>query len=374
MQCSDGGDQQLMTCIVLVGPVPGAAEQPSWGYHEAPQQMPMMQPQPCDQDVWHPQQHQQQQMPCMYEVQPQQQMYHQQPQQHQQHAVQYAPQGFQQQWSQVAPLPQCEPSMGWQASAPQAVGSMEVGACIERPSPVQPWSQQREGTNSDWLASKRQDTRSQRGGGRRGNRAEGPARAGANPCKAVEVESMKTQLQSLQSENPDRVFIARRINKLGFASPEILRSHFARYGQVKAVHVSHSRVKSQNHRRPVEVDWRLRAAALGFVVMESAESTAKILSMGLEHSVKGVKVVVQPFQRWSGTDADVMGDDTPANIAKDDAIDDPVREKARSHSPSSNDGSNSDASTRPSNGSVGAAATTDTEDAQGDESYGGGRK
>lgn len=117
---------------------------------------------------------------------------------------------------------------------------------------------------------------------------------------------MKAQLQALQLEEPTTVFIARRINKLGFSSAEQLEAHFSKYGEVKGVYVSHSRVKSlraPGDRHMPDAHWRLRAAALGFVVMKSAEATATILSEGSDHVVNGVSVRLQSFHRRSCADA-----------------------------------------------------------------------
>jgi len=112
------------------------------------------------------------------------------------------------------------------------------------------------------------------------------------------AETMKTQLQALQLEEPATVFIVRRINKLGFASPDLLRHHFSQYGQVKGVYVSHSRVKSMRagHQDP-NAQWRRRAAALGFVVMYEADAARRIVNDGPEHLVSGVNVRVHTFHR-----------------------------------------------------------------------------
>lgn len=112
------------------------------------------------------------------------------------------------------------------------------------------------------------------------------------------ADTMKAQLQALQLEDPGTIFIARRINKLGFASAELLRMYFAHYGQVKGVYVSHSRVKSLrggNKRWPANAQWRLRAAALGFVVMGGADAAQRILCEGPEHIINGVPVRVHAF-------------------------------------------------------------------------------
>jgi len=114
---------------------------------------------------------------------------------------------------------------------------------------------------------------------------------------------MKQQLQALQLEDPATVFIVRRINKLGFSSADHLRAYFGRYGEVKDVYVSHSRVKSLRpmgeRRLPNDTHWRLRAAALGFLVMVSAEARSQILAEGPGHTINSVAVRVHPFHRRS---------------------------------------------------------------------------
>jgi hypothetical protein len=116
----------------------------------------------------------------------------------------------------------------------------------------------------------------------------------------ADEDTMKGQLQALELEDPATVLIARRISRLGFASAEVLEAHFASYGPVRGVHVSHSRAKSLRprggRRRGDEVYWRLRAAGLGFIVMYSAEDANKILRDGPEHNVRGTTVMIQPFK------------------------------------------------------------------------------
>lgn len=131
-------------------------------------------------------------------------------------------------------------------------------------------------------------------------RADHP-QSGAKSSGRIKPDTMKTQLELLRLEDPATVFIARGINKLGFSSPKILRAHFRRFGKVKGVYISHSRVKSM-HRgggeySATEAHWRLRAAPLGFIVMKSAEATAQILAEG-DQDVNGVLVRLQPFHRY----------------------------------------------------------------------------
>lgn len=138
------------------------------------------------------------------------------------------------------------------------------------------------------------------------------------------AETMKSQLQALQRENPEAVFIARRINKLGHNSAEILQAHFQRFGPVKGVYVSHSRVKSlrsRGDRKPPEFQWRLRAAALGFVVMQHAEATAQILAEGPEHLVNGSLVRVNHFyHRGNGGDEQDNQSECPQDGPEDEWV------------------------------------------------------
>jgi hypothetical protein len=163
--------------------------------------------------------------------------------------------------------------------------------------------------------------------------------------KTAPTISMKDQLEALRDVDPGTIFIARRINKLGFASADILRSYFSSYGEVKDVLVSHSRVKAfkgaGRKLRGSGDHQRLRAAGLGFVVMNSAVDTARILSEGPAHNVGGVPLQLQPFQRHSvfedneGNVALTQGYDYPAVEAN--AIEDntPGGSRQRWHSPGS---------------------------------------
>jgi len=123
--------------------------------------------------------------------------------------------------------------------------------------------------------------------------------AQTDPSGLVARETLKLQLQALQLEDPSNIFIARRINKLGFASTEQLRIHFSRYGEVKHVYVPRSCTKlfRSTGDPPPQTQRRRKAAALGFVVMMSPEATSRILLDGPEHNVAGVAIQVNTFLR-----------------------------------------------------------------------------
>lgn len=128
--------------------------------------------------------------------------------------------------------------------------------------------------------------------------------------KAAMAGGLKAQLQALSQEDTGSVLIVRRIQKLGFKSPDHLREHFKEFGEVKDVHVAHSTVKSMP--RPLDgqdVSYRQRPAALGFVVMASPEAAQKILAEGKEkeRDINGVKVLVQAFHRNDVAEKDEDG-------------------------------------------------------------------
>lgn len=116
-------------------------------------------------------------------------------------------------------------------------------------------------------------------GGGKGNRSKqaGSKAAVTTSCGG---ETLRTHLKELQQVPTDRVLIARRINRLGFQSADILKAHFSQYGTVCRVLVSHSHVKSYLGSS------RLRPSGLGFVVMSTQEEAANILRDGPEQLVK----------------------------------------------------------------------------------------
>lgn len=106
-------------------------------------------------------------------------------------------------------------------------------------------------------------------------------------------------LRSLIKIDSGRVLIVRKINRLGFASPQLLKEHYSWYGKVERVLVAHSRVKSgtlmaQAYMPPAS---RLRPSGLGFIVMSKVEEAEAILKAGPEQIVCGAVIRVQQFER-----------------------------------------------------------------------------
>lgn len=117
------------------------------------------------------------------------------------------------------------------------------------------------------------------------------------PGTQVQAMTLSMSLQLLSKEDPDTLFIVRRINKLGFKAARKLKTHFSAYGQVLRVLVAHSTVKfgdSQQHQ------WRRRPSSLGFIHMSLTESVRRVLASGTEHEVDGCLIRVQRFERQKG--------------------------------------------------------------------------
>ncbi|CAK9116565.1 unnamed protein product [Durusdinium trenchii] len=136
---------------------------------------------------------------------------------------------------------------------------------------------------------------SRKGGGpkKRGNEA-GAGHAGADAAHHS-GDTLRMHLRSLLQVDSSRVLIVRKINRLGFSSPQILKEHFSWYGTVENVLVAHSRVKSGGGQNGIVS--RLRPSGLGFVVMGKGEEASKILAEGPEQQVQGTIIRVQKFER-----------------------------------------------------------------------------
>jgi len=109
-----------------------------------------------------------------------------------------------------------------------------------------------------------------------------------------QAQTLSTSLQLLVNEDPDCLFIVRRINKLGFKACRKLKQHFSSYGTVVRVLVAHSTVRQ--HGDP-QCNTRRRPSSLGFVQMAATEAVKAILAKGSEQEVDGSVIRVQRFER-----------------------------------------------------------------------------
>jgi hypothetical protein len=103
-----------------------------------------------------------------------------------------------------------------------------------------------------------------------------------------------TTLNDLQSEDPEKIVIVRKINRLGFDSADILKKHFEQYGAVDKVRLSNAHRKEKG-RYSFQV--RLRPSGIGFVVFQDAKVAAQVLAEGETRMIHGVEVRMRPFER-----------------------------------------------------------------------------
>lgn len=107
-------------------------------------------------------------------------------------------------------------------------------------------------------------------------------------------ETLRLHLTALCNEDPNRIFVTRRINKLGFRSKEVLWQHYAKFGEVDQVLVAHSKVKPF---RDNSGQLRTRPGGLGIVVMRDPATVKHILSLGEEQVIAGHQIRIHTFER-----------------------------------------------------------------------------
>jgi len=106
--------------------------------------------------------------------------------------------------------------------------------------------------------------------------------------------SLRQDLEILRNAQPETVFIVRKIKKLGFESPHLLKQHFGQYGPVKEILVAHSHVKPT----PQRPNGRVRPAALGFVVMASPKGVKNAFEAGSMQDINGHLIELKNFESF----------------------------------------------------------------------------
>jgi len=119
-----------------------------------------------------------------------------------------------------------------------------------------------------------------------------------NPTKPdmTSQGTLRSHLAQLQHEDSDRILIARRINKLGFRSREVLQQYFSQFPncEVCRVLVAHSKAKPFSDSRSRV---RTRPGGLGLILMRNAESVKQILALGPQQRIAGHEIYVQRFEK-----------------------------------------------------------------------------
>mmetsp|Transcript_11115 Transcript_11115/g.39311 ORF Transcript_11115/g.39311 Transcript_11115/m.39311 type:complete len:382 (-) Transcript_11115:256-1401(-) len=103
-------------------------------------------------------------------------------------------------------------------------------------------------------------------------------------------------MMALASVDEECVFVVRKINKLGFKAPKLLRKHFSTYGTVVHIYVSESVVRWKG-RPPHGDEIHRRPCSFGFVQMHAAAPVRRLLVQGPQQVIKGVTVAVEKFER-----------------------------------------------------------------------------
>jgi len=112
-------------------------------------------------------------------------------------------------------------------------------------------------------------------------------------------------LGKLDSEDPTKVVIVRKINRLGFGAEAALWDHFSRYGMVEEILPSGAPSKPTNNSgTEAKARTRLRPAGFAFVVMGSSDAAHAVLNAGAQQLINGVTVLVNEFRNRSALGAD----------------------------------------------------------------------
>jgi len=160
----------------------------------------------------------------------------------------------------------------------------------------------------------------------------------ADPPQDSPAETLRAHLQSLVKLDSGRIIIVRKINRLGFASPNVLTAHYSHFGTVDRVLVAHSRVK-QTCQWKVELTdaQRLRPSGLGFVVMSEVSEAEAIFAQGAEQLVGGTLIRVQRFERRVTQDAEEEAQDAEEEESSETAAPDTGSEGRIANTSSSED-------------------------------------
>lgn len=114
------------------------------------------------------------------------------------------------------------------------------------------------------------------------------AKSRMQPTDTTEGESLATHLCDLAELDSTRVIMLRGTNRLVKDASESLKTYFSQFGCVERVMLSATRAANKPGRQ--------RAATIGFLVMDTAESAQAALAHGAEHPVQGVTINVSNFQ------------------------------------------------------------------------------
>jgi hypothetical protein len=115
-------------------------------------------------------------------------------------------------------------------------------------------------------------------------------------ANVTEENTLRVSLQKLAEYDADRIFMVRKINKLGLGSAQLLKSWFSQVGGVTQVFVTHSIDRRMKNGAPKGRHGPcVRPAGIGFVVMDSAEGAQRALQNGMEQTAFGVQIKLATY-------------------------------------------------------------------------------
>lgn len=111
------------------------------------------------------------------------------------------------------------------------------------------------------------------------------------PKRSTSGLLIATHLNELNDEDPRKMLIVRKINRLGFASEGILKEYFGQFGTVEKVRLSNT------HAKPASSSgrFRVRPSGIAYLVFEDAQAASNALAAGTSQVVAGVEIFVSFF-------------------------------------------------------------------------------
>lgn len=117
-----------------------------------------------------------------------------------------------------------------------------------------------------------------------------------------EENTLRSNLRKLGGIDSSRVFMVRKLGKLGLNSPELLKTYFAKFGNIENVYVTHSIDRRGVNPDDPNSQPTVRPAGVGFIVMEKAEDVMEIFKQGLEHTISGAVIALTAYEHHAPDD------------------------------------------------------------------------
>lgn len=131
-----------------------------------------------------------------------------------------------------------------------------------------------------------------------GNTAASSLSSSSSLCEKLATDtagasSLRSHFSELDQVPCERIFLVRKIQRLGLNSADTVRAHFSTYGDVEDVLVAHSPVLSgcKTYVR------RFRPSNLAIVTMKTPAMAERVHAEGKDQVIQGSFVLVEPYER-----------------------------------------------------------------------------